>query len=130
MRSVGAPRASASLASCVAVTVRVVVVVVVVVVVGVGEAPPVPAAVPPLAGAAVAAPAAGANARAAAATTAKRRFRALTSGNRRHDRPRATRARRRCTALLRRSFSEQVCLPEIVPPHPAAAGALVMRLRS
>src|SRR5256885_4550092 len=65
----------------------------------VGDEPPVPAAdgvVPPAAGVAVAAPAAGASASADTATPATRRFRALITGNGRHDRPESMGARCAC----------------------------------
>src|SRR5258706_14337137 len=94
----------------------------------VGEEPPVPVVdgvVPAAAAVGVAAPAAGASANPDTAMPATSRFRALITGKRRHDLPASRGARTACAALLRRSFSEQVRLPELVPPHPAEAGRLI-----
>src|SRR5438067_1749145 len=91
----------------------------------VGEEPPVPVVdgvALPAAVAAVAAPAAGVSANVDAAMPATRRFRALITGKGRPDLPAPTRARSTCAALLRRSFSEQVRLPEIVPPQSRRSG--------
>src|SRR5690242_3688255 len=126
MRRVLTPRTRASLASWPATLSGVCVV----------EEPPLPvpvddgagpsAAVPPAPEVVVpAAPAAAGSARAAAATPARIRFRAPTAGNRRHGRSARPRARSPCTTLVRRTFSEQVRLLEIVPPRPLPRAAFV-----